>query len=164
MDNNIIDITNIIDTISISIFPLMYFPLIVYILTRKIEYLYIFIGVLIVRTSTELVRELFAKMSKNPFLYRPEGCSNCSLTNTPTDPNGPAFPSGHMGLTTFLVITLLYVTKNTNMLAYVLTGIYILLMGYSRYYKKCHNIPQIIAGILHGSIWAFVFIKFNSKT
>ena len=156
---NNIKMDNIIDNISLSLFPLEYYPLLVYIFTRKIEYLYIYIGLLIVCVFTLVIRESFAKMSNNPVFYRPKGCSNCSLLNTPTDPSGPAFPSGHMSMTVFLVITLLYVTKNTNMLAYVLAGIYILLMGYSRYYKKCHNIPQISAGIIHGSIWAFVFIK-----
>jgi len=151
---------NIVDNISMSLMSLEYYPLIAYIFSRKLEYLYIYIGVLIVRYSTEYVREIIAKISKNPIFYRPTGCKNCSLLNTPTDPNGPAFPSGHMGMTTFLVITLLYVTKNTNLIAYILATTYIILMGYSRYYKNCHNIPQIIAGIIHGGLYAFLFIYF----
>lgn len=158
MDNNIYD--EIVDNISLSLMPLNFYPLIAFILTRKLEYLFICIGILIVRYSTEFIRELISKISKNPIFYRPHGCKNCGLLNTQTDPNGPAFPSGHVGMTTFLVIALLYVTKNTNLIAYILATTYIILMGYSRYYKKCHNIPQIIAGVLHGGIYALLFIYF----
>ena len=159
MDDNIF--TMLFDNISLSIFPLEYYPLIAYILQRKIAYLYIFIGINIVRYSTIYIRDIFAKFSKNKVFYRPEGCKNCSLLNTPTPLDGPAFPSGHMGMATFLVITLVYASKNTHAITYALAILYVLLMGFARHYKNCHNIWQIIAGILHGGIYALLFIYFK---
>ena len=117
------------------------------------------------------------KWSKNApktldfLLNRPSGACNTDILsrNGPKPINTPGFPSGHMTLTSvFAVYRLLrlyrqqgsikqVLRKNTvEVLLYVAV---IVAMGYARWYKRCHNIYQIVAGFLFGSIFAFVLDK-----
>ena len=60
---------------------------------------------------------------------------------------GSGFPSGHMTITTF------YGLKYVN---YPYNYILIFLMGFSRYYKYAHNLFQICAGLLLGSLFRYL--------
>jgi len=122
--------------------------------------MYLLCAVLYVIISIHYIKYKISTITKNKLLYRPNGCTNCSLINTYTDPNESAFPSGHVGITTFLVCTLMFITKNTGLVPCISGAIYIGLMAESRYAKKCHNIFQIVGGIIYGSICALLFNKF----
>ena len=148
------------DYISLSIIPLICIPLVIYIYTKNLVYIYIFCAVIYVGTSTHYIKYIIGTFTKNKIFYRPYGCTNCSLINTTTDPHAPAFPSGHVGITTFLVYTLCFITKNTGRIPCIISTIYITLMAESRYAKKCHNIFQIVGGLLYGSVCALLFNKF----
>ena len=39
----------------------------------------------------------------------------------------------------------------------------IILMGFARWYKKCHNIVQIIAGIIYGGITTYLYYEYVGK-
>ena len=51
----------------------------------------------------------------------------------------------------------MFITKNTGLIPCVIGAIYIYLMAESRYAKKCHNIVQIVGGIIYGSVCALLF-------
>ena len=156
----IISYKSINDYISLTIIPLMCMPLIMYFYTNNFVYLYLLCAVMYVIISIHYIKYKIGTITKNKILYRPYGCTNCSLINTSTDPNAPAFPSGHVGITTFLVYTLCFITKNTGLIPCITGSLYIALMAESRYAKKCHNIFQIVGGLLYGSVCALLFNKF----
>jgi len=149
----------VVDYISISIVPFVLYTLLAYVCTKNIVFIHIFLLTIFVGISTEFIKTVVAKNTCKRLFYRPEGCRQCSLLNLPSDPNAPAFPSGHVAMTTFLVFSLLTITKHTG-LTYVMFGVlYILLMGFSRYHKKCHNLIQIICGLLYGAFCYVIFMK-----
>jgi membrane-associated phospholipid phosphatase len=96
---------------------------------------------------------------------RPNGAKNCDLLSRngirPNDEGG--FPSGHMNSAVFYSLFMISQgnTSNAEKLFYILIPI---IMGCVRYYKKCHNLLQIIAGAVFGwlSMMCYTIIK-NSK-
>lgn len=83
---------------------------------------------------------------------RPIGSSNCDYLsrNGPQSPDAPGFPSGHM--TTIAFFSTYQILQNTQPSLYF-KGTHIslvLIMGWARYYKKCHNMLQISVGTLFG--------------
>jgi membrane-associated phospholipid phosphatase len=93
------------------------------------------------------------------FIYnltrRPKGATNCDyLSKIPSKTNAPGLPSGHMTVTSmFSIVKML---ENKSNISIVLHTCIIILMGISRYYKKCHNIVQIIAGTILGLILGYI--------
>lgn len=92
---------------------------------------------------------------------RPIGATNCDNFSRSglCKPGTPGMPSGHMTQTTIFAIVMIlgryFSTKGRknnfeNILFYGVNGALVLVMAFARYYKKCHNIPQIIAGFLLG--------------
>ena len=92
---------------------------------------------------------------------RPKGAKGCDFFSIGPDVSGkPGFPSGHISITTFVCIYFIllimynpyFKNKNKNItILFIMANILtILLMGWARHYKKCHNIIQIIGGILLG--------------
>jgi membrane-associated phospholipid phosphatase len=146
------------DCISLTLIPLLITPLILYGLTHEILYAYMFLALLFTGASTEVIKKGVGEFTKEKMFYRPTGCADCGLFNTPTDPSSPALPSGHMSMTVFLMIVLLFTTEHTGAAAAAWAIVYVASMAYSRYAKRCHNAPQIIAGVMYGTICAFVFL------
>jgi membrane-associated phospholipid phosphatase len=101
---------------------------------------------------------------------RPKGAENCDLLskNGPVKDGTPGFPSGHMlSITLFASFMIFskwklngegnitnFITKNF-MFVIVNLGL-IVLTAFARYYKKCHNILQIIAGTIIGLIMGII--------
>ena len=106
---------------------------------------------------------------KNNIWYRPKGAKGCDFRSIKGyAPNfTPGFPSGHMTITSYIMIfnILLIFKKNINykQLIILLNIFVILLMGWARYYKKCHNLFQIFGGIMLGYILSKVTFKFYTK-
>tara|TARA_Y100000022_G_C13216263_1_gene360051 strand:- start:527 stop:1072 length:546 start_codon:yes stop_codon:yes gene_type:complete len=117
------------------------------------------------------------KLSKNApqkwnfLLNRPIGACNTDLLsrNGPKSVNTPGFPSGHMTMASVFSVyrllrlyrkqgSIMLVFKNNTMEALLYVAI-IIAMAYARWYKRCHNIVQIIAGFILGSVFAFVLDK-----
>ena len=108
---------------------------------------------------------------------RPEGASNCDFFSRkgPVKYGTPGFPSGHMTTVTFFSVFIIllgyhnFIKNNPhnsqnfinfiiekNML--IITNLLlIILTGWARCYKGCHNLFQVFGGFILGSIYAFIF-------
>jgi membrane-associated phospholipid phosphatase len=109
--------------------------------------------------SVELFKKRIGRVSSDPIFYRPIGYCDCSLFNSDKVKGAvvPAFPSGHMATSTFLVLALFsYLEVET--FYWILGFVYLFLMGVSRYKKRCHNSFQILCGFIYGCI-CFVFFQ-----
>ena len=121
------------------------------------------------------------KQIKYPsFLYhitrRPKGASNTDYfcRNGIRKYGTPGFPSGHMTTMSFFGVFMILV-KWKNYLGtpkqFIKDNIYfislniflIVITGWARYYKKCHNIFQIIGGTILGSTYAYLLYYFLYK-
>lgn len=119
-------------------------------------------ALLIVGLSCEALKRVVAHVFKNKniddmrWLYRPNASGKCSFFNRATIPTGseiPAFPSTHMTIATFIVVSLIIkMRKSDNKIWLVVIGLsYLVAMAYSRKTKLCHNDLQIVAGIAFGA-------------
>lgn len=112
-----------------------------------------------------------ASSKLNFLLHRPVGASNTDILSRngfkPVD--APGFPSGHVTMTAvFAVYRILRLYRNYDNIFTFITneplpilfylGL-IVLMGYARWYKRCHNIPQILGGFVLGSVFAIILDK-----
>lgn len=139
-------INSIFDLISLA------FPTIIYIISlyefikNKPNLLY---GILI----TSFFEKIFKYYTKNINIFkRPLGANNCDIFNSNGNvENKPGFPSGHVAVTSFFM-NYLFFKYNSCFSFYFLYCFPIYIMAISRYYKKCHNIEQIIGGYLLGLI------------
>lgn len=99
-----------------------------------------------------------------PIFKRPDGAMNCSLFNT----GGlveyqSGFPSGHVANISFLMNILWFRSKHTDWKYIFAYNFPIILMGYARIMKGCHNLIQVIAGYLLGYIVAYIFYNHQSS-
>ena len=108
---------------------------------------------------------------------RPEGASNTDMLsrNGLKPPGTPGFPSGHMTSAAFFSTYRLlrlwrekgkqsvkkFVKENLTVVLFY-SGI-IFATAWARWYKKCHNLPQILGGIVVGTVQAVILyeIYFN---
>lgn len=83
---------------------------------------------------------------------RPIGACRCGLFNDGGNISyASGFPSGHMTLTSNFFNNLLIIHKREKELKYIIIyNLPCLLMAFARYEKRCHDIPQIIAGYVLG--------------
>lgn len=105
---------------------------------------------------------------------RPEGAYNTDYfsRNGPTAKDAPGFPSGHMtGITLFCLYMVLrkkgdipwddFFKDNKG---FVLFNIFtVLAMAFARWYKTCHNLFQIVGGILYGSLISYLYYEYIGK-
>jgi len=87
-----------------------------------------------------------------PLIFkRPDGAINCNLFNTGgLVDNKSGFPSGHVTVISFFMEMLLLRYNNHDFLNKLYFNIPIILVGYARIKKGCHNLIQVIAGYLLG--------------
>jgi membrane-associated phospholipid phosphatase len=86
-----------------------------------------------------------------PIFKRPDGATNCSLFNSGgLVDHKSGFPSGHVTAISFLMNIWLLRNGNNDWKTYIIYNIPILLMGYTRIMKGCHNFIQVVAGYLLG--------------
>jgi membrane-associated phospholipid phosphatase len=117
-----------------------------------------------------------------PIFKRPDGAINCSLFNTGgLVDHKSGFPSGHVTIVSFLMNIMRFrnnkiACTNTNTYSsqnscansctsswsnIILYNIPVVLMGYARIMKGCHNLIQVIAGYLLGYCVAYILYKFE---
>jgi membrane-associated phospholipid phosphatase len=90
-----------------------------------------------------------------PVFKRPDGAMNCSLFNTGgLVDHKSGFPSGHVTSISYLMNMLWLRSENNGWINMVFYNFPIVLMGYARIMKGCHNLIQVIAGYLLGYIVA----------
>lgn len=102
-------------------------------------------------------------LDKNKLIFqRPHGAFACNVLCLPSNDEGkPGFPSGHVASTTMMMVILIRYFQSSVFT--LLASTYISLMALSRYNKKCHNLTQIIWGMLFGLVGATVFIQLTPK-
>ena len=101
-----------------------------------------------------------------PIFKRPTGAINCSLFNTGgLVDHKSGFPSGHVTITSFLMnmLFLRNKTSTTTWKSMILYNIPVVLMGYARILKGCHNLIQVVAGYLLGYCVANVLYYFENE-
>ena len=104
---------------------------------------------------------------------RPNGACDCDyLSSKGVVINKCGMPSGHMGTTSFFavsnIIFLINNIKNNNqnnssifyytILICLNLGL-IIIMGWARIVKLCHNLPQVILGTFYGTIISYFFFN-----
>jgi membrane-associated phospholipid phosphatase len=155
---------DIYSCISLTNLAVMILPFGAYIISKKRLYIIIFICVFIVFFTTEIFKKIFSILqSNNKLFYSPVGSQNCGLFNQYSKPNSPAFPSSHMSIITFTSIVMMWFLFPNSSVAWIIVIGYMLLIGFSRYKKKCHNLFQIICGTIYGIFCAFIFIHLYIK-
>ena len=108
----------------------------------------------------------FSKIITNgwypPIFKRPDGATDCNLFNLGGKVDHcSGFPSGHVASITLLMEMLLLRNNTTGLYNKITYYVPIMLMAYSRYMKKCHNIIQIFAGYLLGYGVANILHKYD---
>ena len=145
------------DLISLSLIPLIFTPIGLYLKTKNQVYIPVIVSIVITEIIISFSRQLPAF---HPSMIRPTNAKNCNLFNSGGDYSGKiGMPSGHVMLTTCISLSLLFIYTKTNNLYTIfkkyqahitITSLYILLMGISRVKRNCHNIPQVIGGFILG--------------
>jgi len=126
-----------------------------------------------------IVLKLLTTSTQYPNIFkRPDGAMDCNLFNTGGQcDHESGFPSGHVTLITYFCLYI-YRKYGNDMESYLfgkekdvqnkcmvlfLCIIPVLMMGYARYMKSCHNIIQIVAG---GIIGYFIskYVHFEPNT
>lgn len=130
-----IDIWSII---SLSELILISLPLYYFIVSKNLLHLVGFIGIIATAGFVE-----FTKQYILPDWKRPNGAKGCDLLcKSQNDSGKPGMPSGHSAIVAFFGSY-----YNIQSPFYFL---YAALIGISRFKKKCHTIPQILAGYTVG--------------
>lgn len=144
------------DIVSLSLVPCIGFPLCMGLAYNDIGYVSIFVGALTVGFTTNVLKVATSYLTDDPLFYRPRGATYCTLLNGRCNPRAPAFPSGHVAVATFITCSL-YQYQRASMVGMFTRGvlavvyvIYVTMMAYSRYAKRCHNVPQIVGGVCYG--------------
>ena len=137
---------NFQDFISSSILIVYIIPIILYGFTYQPYHKIAFIGTLATNAISECIKHIFIK-EVSP---RPQGAMNCNVMCTNGNQEGkPGMPSSHAATIAFFTT---YYLRHTNSLYIraILIG-YAALVMMSRYHKRCHTVPQIVAGAVLGS-------------
>ncbi len=126
--------------------------------------------IILANFSVEKIKRLPWPREWDSVTRRPKGAMNTDYLsrNGPAKPRAPGMPSGHMTSTSLFAIFMLFCVwsmkyqKDTKKFIqqewlFILINLSLIgLMAFARYYKKCHNIPQIIAGTLYGGLIGYV--------
>lgn len=179
--NSITDLVNIFTDI-VSLSPLVIFLTLLYnflILPSKnsldlVLFLYMMLAGFIVR----FLKDLPYPKSWRWVTDRPKGAANCDYfsRNGLAKPGTPGMPSGHMTHTTIFATVMIMARYFSargkefnleNILFYGVNISLVLVMAFARYYKKCHNLPQISLGFMlglgMGILFYYLMITFFAK-
>lgn len=149
------------DYVSLSIVGLIAFPVLRFATTLQPKYAIMLLGIILSDYGTKLVKDLTKDMEPE-VLKRPRGASDCDFfcRNGDCEYN-PGMPSGHMATTTF-ALTFMYLAEDgiKNRAAFAAFAVVtFVLMGFARYMKRCHNVPQILLGGLWGALCAWAVVR-----
>jgi membrane-associated phospholipid phosphatase len=132
--------------------------------------LYYFLGLMVSLFTPEIIKRFTKVIHPNGlYWYRPKGAKGCDFQSLKgfARPFTPGFPSGHMTLTSYVMVfnilmTLQKKVKYSNVII-LFNLLFIIAMAWARYYKNCHNLFQIIGGILLGGFIARITLNFVEK-
>lgn len=138
-------ITSIANSISFLLVGFIIYPFICLIDSFSWWNVKYVLGLLLVVGFIKLAHSLPAQ----GMLARPKGACNCGITNGGGSyEHRSGMPSGHVMTTTYILCMI--AIKSNNLYTSVVSVALIISMMVSRVVKKCHTIPQVIAGALLG--------------
>jgi len=114
-------------------------------------------GIIVATLSQMSIKKLTKTLNKDIFLRPKEACNCSSFNNGGYVGLEPGFPSGHVTLTTFFVNYMYFKKYNGDLFALAFLNFIPLIIGISRYEKKCHNIYQTLAGYMLGILLLIFF-------
>ena len=114
-------------------------------------------GIIVATLSQMSIKKLTKTLNKDIFLRPKEACNCSSFNNGGYVGLEPGFPSGHVTLTTFFVNYMYFKKYNGYLFALAFLNFIPLIIGISRYEKKCHNIYQTLAGYMLGILLLIFF-------
>jgi membrane-associated phospholipid phosphatase len=165
-DTNSPLLLNVMLWVSNSVSLMLFSLFITLIVTRKKEWFFILLSVFVIVTCAEIFKIITMRFNAD-FLYRP---GKCVSEYTTTDMlfyrnfilekilknidmsryQQMGFPSMHV-IQSASVLTLIYLFfPKYKKIMLIISPIYLFLMGYSRIYLGCHNLLQVVAGIIGG--------------
>jgi len=155
----------------ISFIPVLFFSTEFFVIMNKIlrkqefkENIKYFYGLIVSTFSAQAFKYLIPYPTWfHNYCMRPIGACGCDyLSQGGVVVNKPGMPSGHMATTSYFVCyNILYILKNNyNKLLIIPNIILLILMGWARIIKKCHNLIQVICGIILGSLLGVLFFIF----
>ena len=123
---------------------------------------------------TSIIKKLPYPKSLWDVTRRPEGSFNTDYLsrNGPSKKDAPGFPSGHMTSMAAFAMYMILRKKGDmdwenfireNMFFFLANILSVLLMGFARWYKNCHNMTQIIGGTIYGSVTAYLYFNYIGK-
>jgi membrane-associated phospholipid phosphatase len=155
----------------ISVFPLLfYISQLFIIISKSIRKLDVTINIkyFFGLVSSSYVAQALKYLTPYPkwsykYTMRPEGARDCDYLSCGglSKPNSPGMPSGHMTTTGYFVVyNILYIIKHNYNKSLIFANIILLIiMGWARINKKCHNLIQVICGSILGSLMGALFFK-----
>ena len=147
------------NAISVSFLAALLLPLFAYTQTADVFYLYLPTGILVANVVVDGTKRVLGSTS---VFGRPVGATGCDLFCIGGPVGGqPGFPSGHVTTATmFVAATWLH----TRAIWILVVGIpWVATMAWARWYKHCHNIPQIVGGVVAGCIGAALMMSIVSR-
>lgn len=152
--------TALANAISLSFLTALVLPLFAYTYTADTFYLYLPVGILVANVTVDGTKRVFGSAG---VFGRPAGATGCDLFCIGGPVGGqPGFPSGHVTTATMFVAAL---WLHTHRLWILIVGIpWIAAMAWARWYKHCHNIPQIVGGVAVGCIGAALMTSSVSRS
>ena len=155
----------------ISMLPMNYCGLMViyYILYqfRVVPYLFsvrYIVGFTSIVAISEYIKTIvypYTNLAKRPL----GACNSNFLANNGNVEGTPGLPSTHTAIVSYFATYNFLIMCNTNLIEHttifhILNIVILLATGWSRYYKKCHSITQIITGVVFGMVYATLFYYF----
>lgn len=132
-------------------------PILMTIYTIIIKEWKLLFGIGVITLLQMFIKNITKKLNKDIFLRPKEACNCSSFNNGGFVGLEPGFPSGHVSLTTFFVNYMYFKKYNGDLFALSFLNFIPLIIGISRYEKKCHNIYQTLAGYMLGILLLVFF-------
>lgn len=150
---------SVANAISVSFLVTLVLPLLAYTQTADAFYLYLPTGILITNIAVDGTKRV---LGSSGVFGRPAAAAGCDLFCI-GGPVGrqPGFPSGHVTTATMFVAAM---WLHTRALWVLIIGVpWVAAMAWARWYKHCHNIPQIVGGVVAGCIGAALMMSIVSR-
>jgi membrane-associated phospholipid phosphatase len=146
---------NIDDLLSVSVSLLYAVPWIRYGLTREIQELRAFWGMI----ATIMINEGLKYAVIGRASPRPPGATNCNLwANDGPQGGRPGMPSGHSAHVSFFAGYYLQ-TLPPSLWTRTALLLYAILVMASRWTKHCHSLPQILSGSALGFLLSLLVVR-----
>jgi membrane-associated phospholipid phosphatase len=124
-------------------------PLGMWLWTKQMGYAWLAVAVVVTAFVVEWIKRVVVAAGAGSWSRRPAGATDCDNFCVGGPVGGaPGFPSGHMTTATLLVTGLWFLSQSPVVLW---IGIpWIGAMAWARWVKRCHNLVQIVGGIVTG--------------